>query len=76
MQGKARIERSKKDKNKNPQQSAHRRKVYRKIAALREKGMTLKQISDYLNENQIPTFSGRGFWQKGLISRHLKEAQQ
>ena len=38
----------------------------------RDQGLTHKQISDILIENGIPTFSGRGKWQKGTISKYIK----
>jgi len=38
------------------------------IRSQRDRGLTHKQISDILIENGIPTFSGRGSWQKGTIA--------
>jgi len=34
----------------------------------RDQGLTHKDISDILIKNGIPTFSGRGSWQKGTIA--------
>jgi hypothetical protein len=49
------------------------REEIRKIAlALREQGKTYKEIAQHLDEEQIPTFSGKGGWHAPTIHKLCK----
>ena len=48
-------------------------KKIRKIAlSLREQGKTYKEIAQYLDDNKIPTFSGKGGWHAPTIHKLCK----
>jgi hypothetical protein len=50
-----------------------KREDVRKIALeLRDKGMTYKQIAQYLDDEKIPTFSGKGGWHAPTIHKLCK----
>jgi len=45
------------------------RETYKKIQKLRKDGKSFQQISDHLNEEGTPTFTGRGKWNKSTVSK-------
>ena len=50
------------------------RGVVRKLAlSLRDKGMTFKEIAQYLDDEKVPTFSGKGGWHAPTIHKLCKE---
>ncbi len=54
-----------------PLRSTH--EEIRKIAlSLREQGKTYKEIAQYLDDNKIPTFSGKGGWHAPTIHKLCK----
>ena len=47
----------------------HHQKVFRIIKKMRSEDKRYAEIAAYLNENRIPTFSGRGIWHAQTIHR-------
>lgn len=47
--------------------------VIERIKAMRADGKTNKAIAETLNRDDVPTFSGRGQWQAGTVSRLTRE---
>jgi hypothetical protein len=49
----------------------------RKLAlSLRDKGMTFKEIAKYLDDEKVPTFSGKGGWHAPTIHKLCKEGAE
>ncbi|MBW2149659.1 MAG: recombinase family protein [Deltaproteobacteria bacterium] len=55
--------------------SLGRKEVLQMIKDLQKQGMSQRQIAEHLNNQNIPTFSGRGIWQRGTISNLIKKEQ-
>lgn len=49
-----------------------REDVMVKIKAMRDSGLSFKQVAEYLESENIPTFSGRGKWHAPTIANLLK----
>ena len=47
-----------------------------RITSLREMGASYKKIAEILEEEAVPTLSGRGRWSAQTISRLLKESEE
>jgi hypothetical protein len=47
--------------------------VLQRLQALQAEGLSLQKIADRLNNEGVPTLSGKGQWQKGTIGNLLKE---
>lgn len=48
----------------------------RRIDELRERGMSLATIASTLDEEHVPTLSGRGFWSKSSVRYVLGRLEQ
>ena len=48
--------------------------VLRRLRVMQAEGLSLQAIANRLNTEGVPTFSGKGRWQKGTISNLLAEA--
>jgi hypothetical protein len=46
--------------------------ILARVRTLREAGLSLQQIADLFNAENVPTLSGRGRWQKGTIGNLLQ----
>jgi hypothetical protein len=46
--------------------------VYERIKKMRAEKLSFQQISNILNEENVPTFSGKGIWNKGSIGKLIK----
>jgi hypothetical protein len=45
--------------------------VLQRLQALQAEGLSLQKIADRLNNEGVPTLSGKGKWQKGTIGNLL-----
>ena len=52
--------------------SSRKKKTMELIKKIRKKGGTYKEIADHLNEKNVPTFSGAGYWHAQTIHRLVK----
>ncbi len=50
--------------------------ILQKMIELRNQGMTFQAIADKLNADSIPTFSGKGKWDKRTIQRKLEQSEK
>jgi hypothetical protein len=41
---------------------------------MQAEGLSLQKIADRLNNEGVPTFSGKGHWQKGTVGHLLASA--
>jgi hypothetical protein len=48
------------------------KKTHELISKLLDEGMSYQKMSDYFNENKVPTLSGKGKWTKGTIFNFMK----
>lgn len=46
--------------------------IEKRILDMSQTGLSTQQIADHLNQEGIPTFSGRGQWQRGTISNLIR----
>ncbi|MCF8068039.1 MAG: recombinase family protein [Desulfobacterales bacterium] len=51
-------------------------KIVQMVKALRKKGETYDQIANFLEKENIPTFSGRGKWHAQTIHKICREAEK
>jgi excisionase family DNA binding protein len=48
--------------------------LVRRVQALHKQGLTLRAIAQRLNDEGVPTISGKGRWQQGTIGNLLAQA--
>jgi hypothetical protein len=58
-----------------PAISDHKAAVLQRLRAMHAEGLSLQAIADRLNNEGVPTLSGKGRWQKGTVSNLLKEGK-
>jgi hypothetical protein len=59
--------------NTHPEQKAE---VLTRIRELKAQGLSLQAMATRLNEEGVPTLSGRGRWQKGTVGHLLAQGEE
>jgi hypothetical protein len=58
-----------------PVMSKPKAAVLQRLQALQAEGLSLQKIADRLNNEGVPTLSGKGRWQKGTIGNLLAQKE-
>lgn len=59
-----------------PDGNGQRTAVLQRLQALQVEGLSLQKIADRLNNEGVPTLSGKGKWQKGTIGNLLAQVHE
>jgi DNA invertase Pin-like site-specific DNA recombinase len=54
----------------------HKAALLQRLRAMQAEGLSLQAIANRLNNEQVPTLSGKGRWQKGTIGNLLAQEEK
>jgi hypothetical protein len=67
---------STRDERPTPARPAPKAAVLQRLQAMQAEGLSLQKIADRLNNEGVPTLSGRGTWQKGTVGNLLAQGNE
>jgi hypothetical protein len=70
-----RSERPERAERSRPAIAAPKAAVLKQLRAMQAEGLSLQAMANRLNNEGVPTLSGKGLWKKGTISNLLHEAE-
>jgi excisionase family DNA binding protein len=71
-----RLERPERSRRSTPAIAAPKAALLQRLRALQAEGLSLQAIANRLNNEGVPTLSGKGRWQKGTIGNLLAQAEE